>query len=80
MQNLTRYTVVVNLVHGEPLTLTVTPEVSALRGLWGGVEQRLNHLFVLKGGKLLMIPEHNIQSIEITPAPKELPQGTMKSL
>jgi hypothetical protein len=80
MQNPMRYTIVVNLVHGEPLTLTVTPEASALRGLWGGVEQQLKHLFVLKGGKLLMIPEHNIQSIEITPVPKELPRGTVKSL
>ena len=75
-----RYSVVVNLIHGEPLTLMVTPEESKLYGLWGDVEQRLKHLFVRTQGKLVMIPEHNIQSVEITPVPKELPPGTLRSL
>ena len=68
--------VTITLIHGEPLRFNVEVPEWRLLGLEADIEkaQSRNVLALVLDGKLVMIPYTNIRSIEIDPAPPELPK------
>lgn len=74
------YKVTINLVHGDPVRFTVALPEWRLIGLGGDIERAQSHntMIIELDGKLLMIPHSNIRSVEITPAPPELPKHILR--
>jgi len=72
----TTHNVTIHLVHGDPIRFHVQLPEWRHMGLGGDIEkaQLRNMLAIELDGKLVMIPLSNIRSIEINPAPPELPK------
>jgi hypothetical protein len=80
MEDASVYKVTINLVHGNPIRFNVELPEWRLLGLGGDIEeaQSRNVVAVELDRKLLMIPYSNIRSIEVDPAPPELPKHLLR--
>jgi hypothetical protein len=76
----TSHSVTINLVHGDAIRFRVTLPEWRLLGLGGDIEeaQQRNVMAVELDGKLILIPYSNIRSIEVDPAPSELPKHLLR--
>ena len=77
-----KYTCTFHLVNGDNITFSATADDQRLRNMGS----RLEHLMDAKyigieiAGKLTIIPNHNIQKIEIDPAPPTLILNVIKDV
>ncbi|HEY7840839.1 MAG TPA: hypothetical protein VIC61_04665 [Gammaproteobacteria bacterium] len=76
----TAHNVTIHLVHGDAIRFRVQLPEWRLLGLGGDIEKaQLRNMMVIElDGKLVMIPYSNIRSIEIDPAPPELPKHILR--
>ena len=72
----------INFVGGESLRFTYEPvrpdEVTSIGQAIQEMSQTNNLIFHVEG-KLVLIPMNNVQSIEISPSPKNLPRSIIKA-
>jgi hypothetical protein len=66
------YTLTINRVTGDPLRFKLRRTSEQVREAGSAIEKSLeaNYIGVMQEGKLLIIPGHQIASIEIDPAPQ----------
>jgi hypothetical protein len=74
------YTVTISLVHGDRIRFRVELPEWRMLGLGGDIEkvQERNAVAVELDGRLVLIPYSNIRTIEVDPAPPELPKYLLK--
>jgi hypothetical protein len=74
MKPLVELTCTIHLLAGEPIVFKIEAEYERLRNAAARIESSLNanYVGVELEEKLLIIPTHNIQTIEISPAPIDL--------
>ncbi|MCB1878096.1 MAG: hypothetical protein KDH88_19145 [Chromatiales bacterium] len=72
--------VTVHLIHGDPLRFRLDHGRGGRFSLAGEIEKTLatDSLAVELQGRLVIIPNHNIQRIEIDPCPVALPPSVIK--
>ena len=72
----------INFAGGESLRFTYDPvrpdEVTSIGQAIQEMSQTNNLIFHVEG-KLVLIPMNNVQSIEISPSPKNLPRSIIKA-
>lgn len=73
-------TITIYLNHGEPIRAVVEADEAKLLGISDDIEKALERhsLVLLLDGKLLQIPYTSIRSIEIDPAPPNLPNWLLR--
>lgn len=71
MAELYEVTIRVNLVHGGDLEFTIERDEQQIRNTGSNIESSMkaNYMGVQMKDKLILIPAHNIASVEISPAP-----------
>jgi len=72
----------INFVGGESLQFTyepVRPDESTSIGQAIQEMSQSNNLIFYVEGKLVIVPMNNVQSIEISPSPKNLPRSIIKA-
>ena len=64
----------IHLMQGDPVKFKVTRGINELRNVGSNLENGLQakYVGVELDGKLIIIPSHNIRSVEIDPAPGAL--------
>ena len=74
MKPLVEITCTIHLLAGEPIVFKIEAEYERLRNAAARIESSLNsnYVGVELDEKLFIIPTHNIQTIEISPAPIDL--------
>jgi hypothetical protein len=74
MKPLVEITCTIHLLAGEPIVFKIEAEFERLRNAATRIESSLNsnYVGVELDEKLFIIPTHNIQTIEISPAPIDL--------
>jgi hypothetical protein len=74
MKPLVEITCTIHLLAGEPIVFKIEAEFERLRNAAARIESSLNsnYVGVELDEKLFIIPTHNIQTIEISPAPIDL--------
>jgi hypothetical protein len=63
--------IVIHLIHGEPIKLRGQRSHEEIMNLGAGIERAMDakYLCIELDGKVMMIPEHNIKWVEVSPAP-----------
>jgi hypothetical protein len=76
----TEYRLTIDRVTGDPLLFKFQRSTEQIRNAGSAIEKGLaaNYLGVLPEGKLVIIPSHQIASVEIDPAPKVFIQYVVK--
>ncbi len=66
--------VTINLVHGEPIRFTLALDETRRRNLAANLERGMqaSYLGLELDGTLVIIPFHNVRSIELSPAPAQM--------
>jgi hypothetical protein len=74
MKPLVELTITIHLLTGEPIVFKIDAEFEKLKNAATRIESSLNsnYVGVELDEKLIIIPTHNIQTIEISPAPFDL--------
>ena len=74
------YTMTINRVTGDPLRFKLRRSTEQIRNVGSAIENGMaaNYIGVVQEGKLLIIPRHQIASIEIDPAPKVIVHNVIK--
>ena len=74
------YTLTINRVTGEPLRLKLKRNSEQIRNAGSAIEKSLasNYVGVILEGKLIIVPSHQISSVEIHPVPKAFFQHVIK--
>ena len=70
----TEFTLTIYRTQGDPIRFKITRDVDELRNVGSAIEDGMsaNYLGVELGGKLTIVPTHQITSIDIEPAPHTL--------
>jgi hypothetical protein len=78
----TEYRLTIDRVTGDPLLFKFQRSTEQIRNAGSAIEKGLaaNYLGVLPEGKLVIIPSHQIASVEIDPAPKVFIQYVVKDV
>lgn len=81
-KNPEKYTCTFHLVTGDPISFSAGSDEQHLRNLGSRIEHLMaaNFIGIEIAGKLTIIPTHNIQKIEIDPAPPTLIQNVIKDV
>ncbi len=74
MPDLYEFSCRINLVHGDPITFKIGADDDRRRNVAGKLEKAMQSSYVgLKlPDKLVLVPTHNIQTIEIIPPPPNI--------
>ena len=76
----TEITVTVNLKNGDPIRFVTESTNEKLRNLGSRLETLMNGTYIgfELGGKLVVVPNHNIQSVVFDPAPQAMIANVVK--
>ena len=76
-----KVTLIVNLVHGDPLVFEIELTEAKEYGLGKDIEQALarNAMAIESEGKLYVIPYNNVRYIECSPLQDVLPQNLIRN-
>jgi hypothetical protein len=68
---MSKATITLHLIHGEPIAFKVEMDDARSRNAASNIERSMdsNYIGVELNGKLVIVPIHNIRTIEISPAP-----------
>jgi len=66
-----QFTITIHLIQGDPIRFKLRRTVAQMRNMGTNLERGLEarYLGVELNGKLVIVPFHNVRSIEIDPAP-----------
>jgi hypothetical protein len=76
----TEYTLTINRVTGGPLRFKLQRTAEQIRNAGSAIEKGLaaNYIGAIHQGKLIIVPGHQVASVEIDPAPKVFIQHVIK--
>ena len=68
---MTELNITIHLIHGEPIKLRGQRNMEEIMNIGTGIERAMDakYLCVELDGKLMVIPDHNIKWVEISPVP-----------